>query len=61
MFRFRLYPWLLATHMIKSFNSDFHPFIPGMEMLLALRAAKELNAQVDMGGLALDSLTVDRL
>lgn len=29
IFRFRLYPWLLATHVIKAFSKDFHPFIPG--------------------------------
>lgn len=61
LFRFRLYPWLLASHFIKAFSKDFHPFIPGMEMKQAAEAAQEVKAEVLLGGLELDDLTVDRL
>ena len=36
------------------FPSDFHPFIPGLEMKFAIEAAKNLNKPVILGGLALD-------
>lgn len=50
MFRFRLYPWLAVTHLIKAFSKDFHPFIPGMEMHKAWKAAQEVKATVVLGG-----------
>lgn len=61
LFRFRLYPWLLSSHFIKAFSRDFHPFIPGMEMKQAVTACEEVKAQLVLGGLELDDLTVDRL
>lgn len=61
MFRLRLYPWLAVTHLVKAFSKDFHPFIPGQEMFKAYQAAKEVQAEVVLGGQALDQQTMDRL
>lgn len=36
MFKARLYSWMFFANMLKNFPSDFHPFIPGLEMSLAV-------------------------
>lgn len=38
-FKFKFYPWIAMLNWLKGFPSDFHPFIPGLEMKLALESA----------------------
>jgi hypothetical protein len=39
-----------VANLIKYFPKDFHPFIPGLEMKLAIEAAEKNNAKVVYGG-----------
>ena len=42
----------------KGFPSDFHPFIPGLEIKFALEGAEKLNSKIILGGLELDETTL---
>lgn len=44
-----------------AFPTDFHPFIPGLEMKLALEEAEKLNSKVVLGGLELDPEAINAL
>lgn len=54
MFKIKLYTWLYGINWFKSFPTDFHPFIPGLEMKYALETAEALGKNVVLGGLAID-------
>ncbi|CAD8124528.1 unnamed protein product [Paramecium sonneborni] len=51
----RLYSWLGLMQFLKAFNSDFHPFIPGLEMKYAIEQAQAQGANVIFGGLAISN------
>lgn len=53
-FALRFYSWLFVLNFMKNFGKDFHPFIPGLEMKFALETAKQVNAEVVLGGMELD-------
>ena len=74
VFKARLFSWLAFMNFIKGnfffylnyflniylkgFPSDFHPFIPGLEMKFALEGAEKLNSKIILGGLELDETTL---
>jgi hypothetical protein len=41
--------------------NDFHPFIPGTEMLYAIQEAQKLGAQIHFGGLAIEPATLEAI
>lgn len=53
VFWLRFYSWLAAVNCAKAFNSDFHPFLPGLEVKYALEEAEKLGANVVFGGMAI--------
>lgn len=61
IFQARLYPWLLIANAWKNFPTDFHPFIPGLEMKFAIEEAKKIGAHIHFSGLQLNQQTVDAL
>jgi len=60
-FKLKLVSWIFTLNAIKNFPSDFHPFIPGLEMKLAIEATKKLKKPVILGGLALDESAIEAL
>jgi len=46
---------------LKGFGGDFHPFTPQLEMHYALNEAKKVNAEIVLGGLEIDEITVEAL
>lgn len=62
IFWLKFYTWLAAINTAKgsysylsiiAFNSDFHPFIPGLEVKYAIEEAQKLNSKVMFGGMAI--------
>jgi len=44
-----------------AFPSDFHPFIPGLEIKYAIEEANKLKVPVVLGGLEIDDVTLAAL
>lgn len=61
IFKFRFFSWLGALTLIKDFPKDFHPFVPGLEVKLAIEEAEKLKIPVQFGGLEIDRTTFEAL
>jgi hypothetical protein len=49
---------LFVANWIKGFPGDFHPFIPGLEMKLAIEAAEKVGSKLVLGGLEINEETL---
>ena len=47
--------------LVKSFPKDFHPFVPGLEMKLAIEEAEKLKIPIEFGGLEIDRVAFEAL